>query len=318
MLAPATRWLRETALGIDLDDVDLMRRGFCRGEPSAHRMLSIPGRAFRTGYMQALRDPSSTELVACLNLAPIHERGFQFEGAAMALRLLDQLSLSRASRWTALLARAERHPYTVHIGGGWALARMNLPARAALDFGDPHLRWLAVDGMGFHEGYFRADAYKRGRGRYRRLAGYAARAFDQGFGRSLWFANGADPSRIALAVSAMSEFRHPDLWSGIGLAAAYAGGARAESLLRLRIAAGGNVRWLAQGAAFATEAKILGGELTPHAEHACRALCAEGPQKVVEIVRAARPRGTARDDGQAYEGWRQKIASQLSQLPALR
>src|ERR1039457_1019400 len=85
------------------------------------------------------------------------------------------------------------------------------------------------------------------------VAGSPRRAFDQGLGRSLWFVEGADASRIAAAISSFPKARQPDLWSGVGLACAYAGGRDQAHLELLRETAGPYVAQVAQGAAFAAK-----------------------------------------------------------------
>ena len=47
------------------------------------------------------------------------------------------------------------HTYMVHVGAGWALAQLRRRVDRALARLDPLLGWLAVDGYGFHQGYFR-------------------------------------------------------------------------------------------------------------------------------------------------------------------
>ena len=51
-------------------------------------------------------------------------------------------------------------------------------------------------------------------------------------GRGLWFIKGMDIEEIAKTISTFEEERRPYLWSGIGLASAYAGGVTAEQLSR--------------------------------------------------------------------------------------
>ena len=62
---------------------------------------------------------------------------------------------------------------------------------------DPLLGWLALDGYGFHEGYFHWRETVEQQAVPVRLKGYARRGFDQGLGRSLWFVKGAEVGRIA-------------------------------------------------------------------------------------------------------------------------
>jgi hypothetical protein len=85
-----------------------------------------------------------------------------------------------------------------------------------------------MDGFGFHEGFFDHRLTIESRRRPSHVTGYAARCFDHGLGRSIWFVKGAAPERIADTVHAFEVGRQADLWAGIGLACAYAGGVHAE------------------------------------------------------------------------------------------
>ena len=118
----------------------------------------------------------------------------------------------------------------VHVGAGWALAQLRLRVDRALARLDPLLGWLAVNGYGFHHGYFHGP--RRWIASESRVGstGYARRVFDQGLGRSLWFVEGAEVARIAATIARFPASRHADLWSGVGLACAYAGGVAAEAI----------------------------------------------------------------------------------------
>src|SRR5262249_18493481 len=139
------------------------------------------------------------------------------------------------------------------------------------------------------------------------LDGYAQRAFDQGLGRSLWFGEGADPGRIAAAISKLAPGRRADLWSGVGLAAAYAGGVGAAALDSLRRNAEAFAPHVAQGAAFAAKARERAGNPAPHTALACRVLCG------LDCAEAARVTDEALDplpeDGKdpAFEVWRARV-----------
>ena len=50
----------------------------------------------------------------------------------------------------------------MHVGLGWALARLRRSVTPYLAQLDPLLGWLAVDGYGFHEGYFDWPRYVEG------------------------------------------------------------------------------------------------------------------------------------------------------------
>jgi hypothetical protein len=176
-----------------------------------------------------------------------------------------------------------------------------------LDRLDPLLRWLALDGYGFHQGYFRSNDYVEQARTPNVPRGYAQRAFDQGLGRSLWFVRGADVQRIAQTIGRFPESRRADLWSGVGLAAAYAGGIESADLQALRRLAQPYLSELAQGAAFAAKARDKAGNPASHTELACEVLC--GMSAHVAARLAGDALSTIRPDGsgECYEAWRAGI-----------
>jgi hypothetical protein len=231
----------------------------------------------------------------------------------MGLALLDFFKPWGRGRLKPFIEGAgAAHVYMLYVGAGWMLARLRRnPARALRNF-DPLLGWLVVDGYGFHEGYFKWPAYITRQERPSRLSGYALRAFDQGLGRSLWFVEGADAGRVVDAVAAFARERQSDLWSGVGLACAYAGGADDAGLEHLRAAAGQFAPQLAQGAAFAAKARQRAGNKASHTETACRLLCGTTADAAAEVTVAA-ARLLPRDGEEpAYETWRQRIASEMA------
>ena len=81
-------------------------------------------------------------------------RGFAFEGAGMGLFLLDLLTPWSRGRLRAFLAVPGHRTFTWSTwgpAGRWL--SFGAIARALARF-DPLLGWLAVDGYGFHQGYF--------------------------------------------------------------------------------------------------------------------------------------------------------------------
>ncbi|MCG8458555.1 MAG: DUF1702 family protein, partial [Holophagales bacterium] len=182
---------------------------------------------------------------------------------------------------------------------------------AALARLHPLYRWLAVDGYGFHQGFFHwRRSVEEPREIPRVLRGYARRAFDQGLGRSLWFVDGADAERIPHTIAAFPRERQADLWSGLGLAATYAGGVGEASLQHLgKIAStAGFGAQLAQGAAFAAEARRSAANLTPENELASRLFTGLPAREAAELTVRARQDLPADGLGiPAYEAWRLRI-----------
>ena len=295
-------------LGIAPVEATFARRGFAPARAPARRRLERVGFTFLDGYHAALEAGGGGELAARLEGVEPALRGFAYEGAAMALALLDALTPWRRGRVAAFLRGAgEPHAYMVYVGAGWALARLRRPLHGVPRGMDPLLGWLAADGYGFHEGYFHPGRFAGGRALPRRVSGYALRAFDQGLGRSLWFAHGADPARIAAAIARFAPGRRGDLWSGAGLACAYAGGAGRGEAEALAGASGPHRPALAQGAAFAAGARRRAGNPAPHTELACRALCGAGADAAAAVTEAALDGLAPRAGLPAYEVWRLRI-----------
>jgi hypothetical protein len=298
-------------LGIEARETKVGTRGFRVTDPVAGTRIEAIGRAFVHGYDCGLVADGTDDLRDGLTLVQPELLGFAFEGAAMAVTLRAELPPGRGDLWPAFLEGCgDPHAYMLHVGAGWAFARLPRGRHRLerfLERSDPLLRWLAVDGYGFHHGFF---------GSARTLAGwrpnfvdpYGARAFDQGLGRSFWFLEGTDPARMAQRVAAFAPERHPDLWSGVGLAAAYAGVAADDDLRELRVLAGPALPHLQQGVAFAAAARSRAGNMAAHTEQASRILCgcsAAELAAVTDTIRAGLGRAPDSDD---YDVWRRRVA----------
>lgn len=316
-------------LGISPREVTFARRGFRYGRLVARRRLERIGAYFLHGYHAALIRSDPWDLASELDTVGREDLGFAYEGAAMGIAVLDHLwpwrvcgrpdpssgTAGRQLPWTGrrlegfMAGPGSDHIYMTHVGVGWALARLRLRIETTLARLDTLLRWLAVDGYGFHEGYFHWRRSVAKGEVPRRVVGYARRAFDQGLGRSLWFVEGADVPSIAGAVRAFDRHRWADLWSGVGLAAAYAGGAEEEELGRLKAAAGPYGPALAQGAAFAAKARQRSGTPAGHTGLACRVFCGLDAGEAAFVTDAALEGLPESGPLPSYEIWRRRIQS---------
>ena len=289
------------------------RRGFHGGNEETRRRLERVGAAFIEGYRAALADSREQSLAASLEKVEPDWRGFAFEGAGMGLALADWFTPWSRTRVDQFLDGAgDAHTYMVHVGAGWVLARVPGRVSQFLSRFDPLLRWLLMDGYGFHEGFFRWRRYLGGGPIPRRVTGYAARAFDQGFGRCLWFIDGADVSRVPRTISSFPSDRQSDLWSGIGLAATYAGEVSEGELESLRQAAGQFRADLAQGACFAAKARQRAGNSTPYQDLACGVLCGMNAAQAASVCDEALESLPVDGTEPAYETWRRRIQMRFS------
>ena len=315
-----TTWhsLRRRILTPDISETKVPVRGFHVKSAAAVDRLETVGSSFLTGYGAAAATGRPADVETELDRLPELYRGFAYEGAGMAMAVLDGLP-GRGGHVRDLLAGPGAvHVYMVYVGVGWAMARLPRLRWSTLHAPDPLLRWLLLDGYGFHQAYFRTRRYvyeQYQQARFRPpLPGPAARlnqVVDQGIGRACWFVGGTDPVRVAELLDAFPAERRPDLYSGAGLAATYAGGADRADLQRFADRAGryrGNV---AQGAAFAAQARLRAGLVVPHNELATEVLCGS------DVVTAAAATDAARDDlnptnPSAYAIWRERIADAFS------
>lgn len=288
-----------------------MEAGFDRRDfpPSrAGPRLERAGTAFIAGYNEALRGCGAPALLSMQPALPVADRGFFAEGAAMGASVRTICLPWRNSLFPLLDALSKDYVHLAHVGVGWAMARLPFGRRRLMRMLDPMLAPLAIDGRGFHDGYFHSAAIMSGR---RKVVGEAGSIYDQGVGRSLWFSQGADPDRIAVAIESLDAGRREDLWAGVGLACVYAGGVDEASVELLMAKAGPALRWLRQGAAFAVSAHARAGTVPPEAAAAAQYICGLPPDALVWLVDDAFSSALRENIPQParYQGWRRRVAA---------
>jgi hypothetical protein len=330
------RPLRRIAIPLlrqNLAQVDFGVRRFRLRRGPSRDVLQSAALAFLSGFHAALRAETLPQLAADVERLPPERRGFAYEGAGMACCVLDLITGSRGRRFTALLAGpAAAYPHLAHVGSGWAYARLGLRPRHGSPAAQPPASWLAWDGYGFHQGFFHPDRVI-GRQHIERGLSAGERAIrDQGLGRALWFHESADPEGIALRIAEFPAGRRGDLWSGVGLAATYAGGATARELQRLAESArntgatgaakdSGNTEdagnagdnrghgaALAQGSAFACKAHHISGTVPEHTSEAALVLTGADVETAADWTdRALTELGPRAASIDHYQQWRAGI-----------
>jgi hypothetical protein len=309
------RQLRRRLLTPSLSETLLSVRGFHVKSPEAQDRLESVGRSFLTGYGEAAEAQRPRDVEAPLDRIPAMYRGFAYEGAAMAHAVRDGLPVGGRHHVAEFLAgEADRHIYMAYVGVGWAMARLPRLRWATLHAPDPLLRWLVLDGYGFHQAYFRTAEYVHGHHVEPRFPwpgdgpdGHAGRVIDQGIGRACWFVGGADPEVVTGLLHGFPQHRQADLWAGAGLAATYAGAADQAELERFWELAGPCRRFVAQGAAFAAAARVRAGLVMPHNELATQIFCGldtAAATKVTDEALVGLPSGGRTPQ---YAAWRDRI-----------
>ncbi|WP_103502614.1 MULTISPECIES: DUF1702 family protein [unclassified Streptomyces] len=320
--------VRRGVLAPSLASVTLEGRGFPgAAEAAAKRLGTIP-QSVVCGFEWGIADRRLADTVRRLELVGSELRGFAYEGATMACVIRDTMPPG-GNRTRTLLAGAGRpHILLNYIGVGFALARLPRPAwrRALPELTDPELyprmSWLAVDGYGFDRAYFDTAKWIQRQYRPRPYAwdgdrDYFPRAVDQGVGRALWFIHGADTSAVAASVGRFAHARRADLWSGIGLAATFAGGAGGDRLAALRAEAGMYADQVGLGAVFAAKARHMAGAVPEYTHAAVRALAGLSVASAAELAdEGGAGMGVADSRIPVYEQWRTAVRSRLTELSA--
>jgi hypothetical protein len=311
--------LRRAWLDLRAEEITFARRGFRGASDSTRMRLEEVGAAFRAGYNMALEHGGDESLAPALNRVALERRGFAYEGAAMGLALLDFLTPWHPPRLRDFLrGPGEPHTYLVHVGAGWIWARWPSSARRMRPILEPVLSWLGYDGWGFHDGFFHWPQMIAGKPPPKSLSPDEKRVFDQGLGRSFWFVNGGNPALISTVIQGFPTERQPDLWSGLGLGATYAGMIDEAGLQSLRSHAGPFWPHLAQGATFAAKARQRAGNLTDYTDLATRILCGMPALEAAQVADDCLEQLPSDAAVPAYQIWRRRIQSHFrNQKPQL-
>jgi enediyne biosynthesis protein E3 len=297
-------------------EVKFERRGFWAPDATRQANLEKVGTKFLEGFAYGMGGRSLPDIESSLEMIEPAFRGFAYEGCSMALAVRDGIApFNRHWVRDLLASRGAAHIYMAYIGVGWAMARLPRVRWRAIEPPDRLLRWLVMDGYGFHQAYFRTRQYVDGQ-HQAPIPGwrseYANRAVDQGIGRALWFANGSDVSHVADAIGKFAPARRGDLWSGAGLASVYAGGVDAGELSEMVRLAGEYSSHAAQGAVFAASARLRADLVTPGTELGVKVHCGMSVQEAADVSDEARL-GLPETDGRlpAYEVWRERIRARF-------
>ena len=313
--------LRRLVLTPTLRSVTFAERGFpAAGAPATERLESIP-QAVVCGFEWGIEHRALWDVERRLATVAPELRGFAYEGAAMAYAVRDAMAGGRGTRTKELLeGPGLPHVFLTYIGIGFAMARLPrvlwrgiMPELEGVPF-FPTMSWLAVDGYGFDRAYFHTRQVVDEQRPFEPYpwtgrADYFPRVADQGVGRALWFINCAVPDRVAAAVAAFPQERRADLWSGVGLAATFAGGCTADGLTGLSATAGRYADEVALGAVFAATARTAAGYLPEHSKLAVEVLTGRSVEDSVMLAATAavEPGDVGPGGSPAYELWRERI-----------
>lgn len=316
--------LRGLLLTPSLHSVGFERRGFPVVASEATRRLEAIPQSVICGFEWGIAARDQWEVERRLALVEPEMRGFAYEGATMAYTVRDAMAGGRGRRTQDLLrGPGQPHIFLAYIGIGFAMARLPRPLwrKVIPDLtGSPYhptMSWLAVDGYGFDRAYFDTDRWVTAQRRpspypWTGWPSYFLRAVDQGIGRALWFIHGGQAAEVATAVARFASDRQADLWSGVGLAATFAGGCGPDGLALLRRCAGQHHGDLAQGSVFAAKARDFSGFTPRHTEVAVAALADLSVEAASALADDVAVTGPGSDTVPAYEIWRGRVRAHVA------
>ena len=281
---------------------------------AAHRMDLVVATVTR-GCQAVLLNSRVEAVIPKLEAVDPELRGFAYEGAGTGLAALDCILPWKDRTRAFLHGPGAAYPYAIQIGAGMALARLRRRPEPFLARLDHVLSWMAVDGYGFHEGFFRRRHHVEGQEVPRHLSAYGRRVFDHGLGRSIWFLSSGSADDVVVTIGRFPAGRRRDIWSGIGLACGYTGGVDRAMIEQLRRAAGEHAAQLAVGAAIAANVRHRAATPAPYAERACEVLCGLSSGAASAVVDDALRDLPASDVEPPYEIWRKRLASRFSSGP---
>jgi hypothetical protein len=303
-------WLRRRALALSRETALAPLQHRTR-HPRSRGILEGVIHNFVDGYSAALELEDDSVLAAELDQRDASVRGFAYEGAGMALRLSDALTLG-ASRWARFTRGAGApHVYLLCVGAGFALARLHRRPESLATLGARRLWPLAIDGWGFHEGFFHAQRSIEARAVPRGLESRELEVFDSGLGRSFWFFAGADVERVVELADSLAAERRPGLWAGVGLACAYAGGVELGDVRKLFGASRTHSAHFAQGVAFAVAARHRARNAWDWTTAVGREVWGAEGDELGALVDGAFERSDGADVLAAYGAWRALIRSRF-------
>ncbi len=305
--------LRSALLGTGTDVPPLGRPGFQAPSPATKAELERVATNLASCIDVAVRSKNNDELIAHINQLPERYQGFAFEGAATGLAAVDSITPFSTRAHDLIAGPAAKHDLTMYVGVGLAMGRIPRPFWRKVMPKHPSYRWLAIDGYGFYNAFFRTEKYIGQHyvdTRYPRWMGDRApllRAADQGIGRALWFVSGGSPEGVAKLIEEFDASRHADLWGGIGIATTFAGGVETADLEAILARVPQFRRPLAAGSAMVAKIRTQADNAIPHTHAAVRTYTGRTLDEAAALIDQAFDEVPQDGTAAAYQRWRDHL-----------
>ena len=222
---------------------------------------------------------SYDELVLRLNESNAEFTSLAYEAASykIAVGCVD----NDLSRWSNFLGNyAQKHSVQVHIGLGWAVARLGIPISELASFVDKdNIRYVA-DGCGFFYGTFKKELAIVNKEQHPNIDKYGS-FFDEGLGRSLWYSTEGNLSEISNIIDSFNDYRQPDVWRGIGIAFTYAGGFDEDTIESLKHHSKQHIDQIKIGVSSVAKTRLTANTVNEYTKLVYRELCDSTVEKLV-------------------------------------
>jgi enediyne biosynthesis protein E3 len=300
-----------------------LRKSIIRSVPKAKGSDQKVVTLVMQGFRATLEDGRFEVLVPRLNEVEAEWRGFAYEGVGLGFAIFDYFLPWRKRLQAFVHGPGAPYIIPIYIGAGLALGRLIGPRGGrrlewfVSRLENPVFRWMVIDGYGFYKGFFSRPRYLTEKVIPAHLSPYARRVFDQGLGRSIWFATGENIEQVTTMIATFPEARRADLWSGAGFACAYAGSPMERNAFEtLRTAAGPYKSQLAIAGALAAKRRHGFGHITPHTELACQVFCGTSGTMAAHIANTTLE--NIPNDGVEAPSklWRERIETHFANLTA--
>jgi len=258
--------LRKLFFALPLSEADFSRRGFLKNQAAQNR-LEYVAKVVVGGYNTALETGFSNDLLVSRKMIIKEDVGFFNEGIGMGLFTLDLVSVFKKDRfWEFIKDKGKHHEYMAYIGAGIACGVFKiLPIKKFIAKSNPTCGLLLLNGVGFYYAYFKPKK-TLGNNFYvpKKLLkdSFKVYSYDNGIGRALWFVHGGNPQSIQQNIDKFPVNRRAGIWSGVGLAATYAGGVDQSVIAELIERSGEYKGHLKEGSMLAVHTRDLAGN--PH------------------------------------------------------
>lgn len=305
--------LRSTLLGTRIEENPLDRPGFAAPSPATAAELQRVATHLSSSIHFAVCTKNNDELIEHIQQLPEQYQGFAFEGAATGLAAVDSITPFSHRAADLFTGPAAKHDLTMYVGVGLAMGKIPKPIWKKVFPKHPVYRWLAIDGYGFYNAFFRTEKYiarKHVDTRYPSWMGDTAplrRASDQGMGRALWFISGGSVDGVATRIAEFDPSRHADLWNGIGIATTFAGGVEVSDLEAILALVPQFRQQLAAGSTMVAKIRQQADSATAHTEVAVRTYTGRSIDEAAALIDKAFV-GIPEDGTAAgYHAWRDRL-----------